>query len=197
MAAYQPPPPIQPVLQGLCDDSIGLYQAGQMIPAGPCNNQDPNSGISRDRCRYAQARPQDHTLAPNPDFRVCDSCHQDNRTNRWQLLWIDLQKKRAIMCKKCSKRLKRQNPNGQADACTCRDYICNPRTCFDCMNRKEAETMQRGYHNRDALLYTHKIRDRKTKRRRVVIDQYGPSARRRVREACPTPGCGEKPWVRG
>lgn len=183
-----------PALHGLCDDTIGLYKAGQTVPAGPCPNPNPNSGVGRDPCHLVQARPNEH--APAPNFRVCDTCHQSNRTNRWPFLWIDLNARRAIMCKECSKRLKRRNPNGLADACRCRDYICNPRTCYGCMDQKERATMRRGDDNRDLLLHTHKLRDRKTKKRKLVVDQPGPNVKLRKREACPTPGCGEIPWLR-
>lgn len=193
MAPFQPQPPL---LHGLCDDSTGLYINGQPFPAGPCPNPNPNSGIQRDRCHLAQSHPHLHAPAPNPDFRVCDTCHTNNRINRGGLLWADLDEMRAIMCKKCSKKLKRQHPNGLANACTCRDDICRQRTCFNCMNRKEGVVMQRGAALRERLLYTHKVKDPKTKRRRLTVEQPGVGVVPRKREACPTQGCGEKPWVR-
>lgn len=191
-----PYPPQPPLLQGPCNDSTGLYTAGQTNPVGPCINPNPSSGISRDRCHLAQSHPHLHAPAPNPDFRVCNTCHSNNRNNRSMLLWVILDGRRAIMCKKCSKRLQRQQPNGLANACTCRDEICTRRACFNCMNRKETTLMQRGDAVRQTLLYTHKRKDRKTKRKSLVVDQPGPGVVPRKREACPTPGCGEKPWVR-
>lgn len=201
------PPTLQMQLGALtCNDTIGSYH-GVTIPPGavPCPNRLPTAwGPGTAPVRFCQAtHPQTHEPSPPDTFRVCRTCQQANWHNRAQMVWVDLEQRRAICCKRCSQRIKSQHPNSTPahpfDGCTCRATMAVNWLCFDCMNMNERWTLTYGSFRLERLKRSHKVRDRKAGRKKIVVrwDDSSPRNRNvRTHAACPMPGCAERASTR-
>ena len=177
------PAPLQTQLQGVsCQDQ----PVNGICPNRHACAWGPNTVPMR---HCVEQNPQNH---PRGNFRVCDHCCVANYIDTSGR--IDLPSIKAILCRKCSLREKRRNPTAMVGAainhCACAHTALSPHRCKSCMHESEREVLETGNAWLRWLEREHIVRDRKTKRKKLVMNN-----KIRKYPACPTRGCGEPAWT--
>ena len=169
-----------------------------------CNDQ-PLNGIcpNRHACawgpgyvpanRFCQERnPQTHARSPPGAHRVCMACYLTNWADLTSVR-EELQSLRATLCKKCSLRENKKHPNATSaepvNLCRCADRVEAGYKCKNCMQENKRLVLAKGDATLRRLMRTHKIMDRKTRRKKLVVN-----TKLRTHAACPKSGCGEPAW---
>lgn len=190
-----------------CDDeryTPGVPIAQQSVP---CTN-GPMKMIRMEACKHANptgippGNPPPHAPFPTESFNVCDPCVRSWRDYTRRQVAMRIPSKRSILCKSHSLSLRRRDRITRIPGCTCMRDINAGHKCSGCRLDTELTTYWVGNDRRNVLLRTHisyTEKGRKGRKTLVVkpdVEKNGRHVNRRTRPACPTPGCGKKPWIR-
>lgn len=127
------------------------------------------------------------------NHNVCEFCKEDERAARTDRIFQNLALRMAIQCKRCSQAQRRLHPNPDPMGdftCECVEHINAGWKCKRCYDDVMHTRIGVGELRSWRLLRSHKVTDKRTKRKKIV---YGDPTR--VREACPTPNCAATPWT--
>ena len=175
-----------------CDDMRKVFTVPMAQSVVPCPN-GPTRRVTMGHC--TQTNPQSHPPFPTRCFNVCNDCLQSWSVYYHRNITNSLPSRQSTLCKRCSLRLRREQPSGHS-TCACRRNIFAGVKCHSCRLDTELATYAIGDARRRTLERTHvKHTGTGSRRRRILYVDNDPKTVR-SRAACATPGCGREAWTK-